>query len=86
MLRDGEVDKRAERSRRIAGSKQRRCAVDHVARPHKMISALIVIAFGFSPGNGERRDEGAGKGLVFMREQQAVAAVIQIAFVEGGRF
>src|SRR5579862_2215299 len=61
ILRDGQVDQRPERSRRVAASKQSRCTVDHVAGPHKMIAALIAVAFGLSPRNGERRDEGAGQ-------------------------
>ena len=82
ILRDGEIDERAKRCRGIAGSQQRRCAVDHVAGPHQVIAALIVVAFGLPPRNGERCNERARERFVLVRQQQTVAAVIEIALIE----
>jgi len=83
VLRDSKIDERAKWRRGIAGSKQRRCAVDHVAGPDKVIAALIVVTFGLSPGNGERCNEGACERLVLVRQQETVAAVIEVALIKG---
>ena len=65
----------------MTASQQCGGALHHIARPHQVIAACILVAFHFSPGDRKRSNEGAGEILVFMREQQAHAAVVQPAFV-----
>ena len=59
----------------VAGGQKGRRAVDHVPRPNQVIAALILVTFGFSPRNGERRNQSAGVRFVLVREQQTKTAL-----------
>src|SRR5438132_1822436 len=50
-LHGRQPDQRAQRGACLTGGEQRGRAVHEVARPHQMIAAQILIAFGFAPGN-----------------------------------
>ena len=81
-LGDGQIDERAERGGRITRSEQSGCAIDHVASPDEVVTALIVVTLGLPPWNRERRDEGAGEGFVLVCKQKTVAAAVEIPLVE----
>src|SRR2546425_11710268 len=50
-----------------------------------MVAAKLIIAFFVTPGNTERRNHGAGIGLVFMREQKIDATLEQLGTLRSGR-
>src|ERR1019366_194460 len=82
-LRTCEIDQGAQRGSELARSGQSDHAVDHVAGPHQMVTAKVLIALGLAPGDAERSDECAGIGFVFMGEKQLAAAAIEGAAVAG---
>ena len=83
LLRAGEIDEGAARGLTAAAGQQCGCGLHHVARPHQVIAAEIVVALGLAPGDGGRSDEGAGEGLVLVGEENVVAGAHQLAAVAG---
>ena len=81
LLGDIEIDECSQGCDTISGGEHRIRAVDHVARPHQVVTALVLIAYGFAPGDGKRGDEGAGIRLVFMSTEQAEARAVQVTSV-----
>jgi hypothetical protein len=81
LLNTGEIDKRPQRCNQITCGQQPGCAVDHVARPHQMIAAQILVPMRLAPGNAQRRDQGAAIVLVFMRQYQFPAAAIKLTAI-----
>src|SRR5258707_14310821 len=47
--------------------------VHHVAGPHQVITAEVIVARRLAPGNAHGSDHRTGICLVFMRQQQTVA-------------
>src|SRR4029450_7894637 len=82
-LYGGEPDQSAQRCARLAGSEQSGCALHQVARPHKMVTAHVSIAFRFAPGNAHRSDERALKYFIFVSEQNGAAQPIPPSAVGG---
>ena len=76
VLRDIEIDQCSYGCGTIAGGQHRIRAIDHVARPYQVVTALVFIAYYFSPRNGERSDKGARVGLVLVSAEQIEARAI----------
>ena len=53
LLRDCQINERAQRRNTITGSEHGRSAVDHIAGPDQVISAVVLVTLCFSPGNRE---------------------------------
>ena len=62
-----------------AGREQTARRLHHVARPDEMVTTLIIVPLAESPRNGEAGDEGAGRGLGFVRAQDSKAFLGKIA-------
>src|ERR1044071_7226081 len=75
-LYGGEPDQSAQRCARLAGSEQSGCALHQVARPNKVVTTHIPVAFRFAPGNAHRSDERALKYFIFVCEQNGAAQPI----------
>src|SRR5579872_2764096 len=74
LLCDGQIDERAKRRGGITSRKHGGGAVDQVACPNQVVSAVLLVAFGFSPRDRERGDERPRKGFVFVSAEQAETA------------
>src|SRR6476646_1267667 len=75
-LHGGEPDQGAQRRAHLASSKQGSCAMHQIARPNKVVTAHLSIAFRFAPRDAHRSDERTLKYLIFMREQHGAAQPI----------
>src|SRR4029450_7890585 len=75
-LYGGEPDQSAQRRARLARSEQSGCTLHQVARPNKVVTTHIPVAFRFAPRNAHRSDEGALKSFIFVCEQNGAAQPI----------
>ena len=82
-LRADQIHQRAQSRFVPAHRHQCGCCLDHVARPYQVVAAQVVVAFRLSPGNRCRRDKGALKCFVFMRQQNTLADVQQASAIAG---
>src|SRR5690348_7712590 len=81
LLRARQVHQCPACSSRGAACQQRGHTVNHVARPHQVIAAEVVVALGLSPRNTRRGYDRANKSFVFMCEKQAMANAVEAAAV-----
>ncbi len=84
-LRTRQIHQRAPRRIDAPAGQQRRRRLHHVARPHQVIPAQIVVALRRSPRNRRRRNERARVRLVLMRQQHILADPQQLPAVHRGR-
>ena len=83
LLRTSQVGERAQGGFSTAAGHQSRRSLHHVARPHQVVAAKVVVTLGIAPGDGGGRDEGAGKGLILVRQDNVVADLQQASVVAG---
>ena len=73
LLSTGEIDQRAACRLGTAAGEHGGGRLHHVARPHEMIAAHVVVAAILSPGDGGGGNKGSGVGLVLVRQKHVVA-------------
>ena len=76
-------DQSAQRRACLTGGEQCCGAVHEVSRPHQVITAQILVAFGFAPGDTHRGDHSALKNFVFVRQQHTSTQSIHSTGVAG---
>jgi hypothetical protein len=81
LLTDGEIDQGPQRGLSVPGREQTGGAVDHIPGPNQVIPSRVFIPPGFSPGDREGRDEGAGVGFVLVGQEETVTGAIQVASI-----
>ena len=74
-LRHRQIDERAQRRAHVADGQQGGGGLHHVARPHQVVAAELVVAFFIAPGNAEGSDHRAGVRLVLVRQQEIDTAL-----------
>src|SRR5437764_15177786 len=72
-LNSCQPDQSAQRCACLTSGQKRSCALHEISGPDEMITAKIVIALGFTPGDTHRCDERALKNFIFMRQQHTTA-------------
>ena len=72
-LRAGQINQRPACGFSAPTGQQRGRGLHHVARPHKVIPAQVIVALGRAPRDRSRRNKRAGVGLVLMRQDDVVA-------------
>ena len=85
QLGRGQVDQGPQRRLRVPRREEPGGAVHHVAGPHQVVTPELLVALGIPPRDAERGDHRTGEVLVFVRQEQAVAGVVERAVVLGRR-